>query len=141
MAILLRVNLPLRTPTSVMSVPAAAGLWRCASRFAGECISAGGGCDNAATRPDAFCDQGDASWSFAEASLGGTSHLRLPRILQRFTGNFHHVHHVNPRMPSYRLEEGPRADAGFRSASTLTLSTGLQALRLHATCFSASLSS
>jgi omega-6 fatty acid desaturase (delta-12 desaturase) len=54
----------------------------------------------------------DSSWSFAEASLGGTSHLRLPRLLQWFTGNigFHH------------------ADAGFRSASTLTLGTGLRAL-------------
>src|SRR5437868_6930441 len=56
MAILLHVNLPIRTPTSVMSVPAAAGLWRCANRFVGECISAGAGCDNAATRPDAVCD-------------------------------------------------------------------------------------
>jgi acyl-lipid omega-6 desaturase (Delta-12 desaturase) len=38
----------------------------------------------------------DASWSFAAASLGGTSYLRLPRLLQWFTGNigFHHVHHV-----------------------------------------------
>ena len=44
----------------------------------------------------------DVSWSFAEASLGGTSHLRLPRLLQWFTGNigFHHVHHVNPRIPN-----------------------------------------
>ena len=72
----------------------------------------------------------DASWSFAEASLGGTSHLRLPRLLQWFTGNigFHHVHHVNPRIPNYRLEECHNADAGFRSASTLTVRTGLQAL-------------
>jgi omega-6 fatty acid desaturase (delta-12 desaturase) len=72
----------------------------------------------------------DASWSFAEASLGGTSHLRLPRLLQWFTGNigFHHVHHVNPRIPNYRLEECHNADAGFRSASTLTLRTGLRAL-------------
>ena len=39
-----------------------------------------------------------------------------------------HVHHVNPRIPNYRLEECHNADAGFRSASTLTLRTGLQAL-------------
>jgi acyl-lipid omega-6 desaturase (Delta-12 desaturase) len=40
------------------------------------------------------------SWSFAAASLGGT-YLRLPRLLQWFTGNigFHHVHHVDPRIP------------------------------------------
>ena len=73
----------------------------------------------------------DASWSFAAASLGGTSYLRLPRLLQWFTGNigFHHVHHVNPRIPNYRLEECHNADAGFQSASTLTLRTALRALR------------
>jgi len=75
----------------------------------------------------------DASWSFAAASLGGTSYLRLPRLLQWFTGNigFHHVHHVNPRIPNYRLEECHNADAGFQLASTLTLRTALQASALH----------
>ena len=72
----------------------------------------------------------DASWSFAEAALGGASYLRLPRLLQWFTGNigFHHVHHVNPRVPNYRLEECHNGDAAFQSASTLTLRTALQAL-------------
>jgi len=73
----------------------------------------------------------DASWSFAAASLGGTSYLRLPRLLQWFTGNigFHHVHHVDPRIPNYRLEECHKANVGFQLASTLTLRTALQALR------------
>ena len=73
----------------------------------------------------------DASCSFAAACLGGASYLRLPRFLQWFTGNigFHHVHHVYPRIPNYRLEECHNADAGFQSASTLTLRTALQALR------------
>jgi omega-6 fatty acid desaturase (delta-12 desaturase) len=73
----------------------------------------------------------DASWSFAGASLGGASYLRLPRLLQWFTGNigFHHVHHIDPRIPNYRLEECHNADAGFQSASTLTLHTALRALR------------
>ena len=73
----------------------------------------------------------DTSWSFAAACLGGASYLRLPRFLQWFTGNigFHHVHHVDSRIPNYRLEECHNADAGFQSASTLTLRTALQALR------------
>ena len=73
----------------------------------------------------------DASWSFAAASLGGTSHLHLPGVLQWFTGNigFHHVHHINPRIPNYRLEECHNADAGFQSAPTLTLRSALQAMR------------
>jgi acyl-lipid omega-6 desaturase (Delta-12 desaturase) len=71
----------------------------------------------------------DASWGFAAASLGGTSYLRLPRLLQWFTGNigFHHVHHVDPRIPNYRLEECHYADAGFQLVSTLTLRTALLA--------------
>ena len=49
----------------------------------------------------------DAEWSLAAAALRGSSHLRLPRILQWFSGNigFHHAHHLNPRIPNYRLEE------------------------------------
>jgi omega-6 fatty acid desaturase (delta-12 desaturase) len=73
----------------------------------------------------------DGSWNLAAASHRGTSYLRLPRLLQWFTGNigFHHVHHVNPRIPNYRLEECHNADARFQAVSTLTLRTALQALR------------
>jgi acyl-lipid omega-6 desaturase (Delta-12 desaturase) len=38
------------------------------------------------------------------------------------------VHHVDPRIPNYRLEECHNAEYGFQSASTLTLHTALQAL-------------
>lgn len=46
-------------------------------------------------------------WNATDASLRGSSYLRLPRILQWFTGNigFHHLHHLNPRVPNYRLQE------------------------------------
>jgi acyl-lipid omega-6 desaturase (Delta-12 desaturase) len=73
----------------------------------------------------------DDGWDFAAASLGGTSYLRLPRILQWFTGNigFHHVHHVNPRIPNYRLEACHNANAELHSAPMLTLREALWALR------------
>lgn len=73
----------------------------------------------------------DGSWNFSAASLRGTSHLHLPRILQWFTGNigFHHVHHVNPRIPNYRLEECHNANVGLQSAPKLTLWAALRALR------------
>lgn len=73
----------------------------------------------------------DDRWDFAAASLSGTSYLRLPRILQWFTGNigFHHVHHVNPRIPNYCLEACHNANVGLQSAPTLTLRDGLRALR------------
>ncbi len=63
-------------------------------------------------------------WSQSGASLLGSSHLRLPRILQWFSGNigFHHIHHLMPRVPNYRLEECHRACAALAPAvASLTL--------------------
>jgi omega-6 fatty acid desaturase (delta-12 desaturase) len=73
----------------------------------------------------------DANWTFAEAALRGSSHLQLPRILQWFTGNigFHHVHHLNPRIPNYRLEDCHRTIGGLQSAPMLTLRTAITTLR------------
>jgi len=73
----------------------------------------------------------EGRWDLGVAALHSTSHLHLPRILQWFTGNigFHHVHHVNPRIPNYRLEECHNADGGFHSAPRLTLRTALHGLR------------
>lgn len=72
----------------------------------------------------------DADWNFTTASLRSTSYLQLPRIFQWFTGNigFHHVHHINPRVPNYRLKECHKADAGFQAAAPLTFRTALQGL-------------
>jgi omega-6 fatty acid desaturase (delta-12 desaturase) len=73
----------------------------------------------------------EGSWNFTTASLRSTSHLHLPRILQWFTGNigFHHVHHVNPRIPNYRLEECHKGNAGLQLAPRLTLRAALVAMR------------
>jgi acyl-lipid omega-6 desaturase (Delta-12 desaturase) len=73
----------------------------------------------------------DQEWSFANAALAGSSHLRLPRVLQWFSGNigFHHVHHLNPRIPNYRLEECHNALPGLQVAPMLTLRSALGTLR------------
>lgn len=73
----------------------------------------------------------EGSWNFNAAALGSTSYLRLPRILQWFTGNigFHHVHHINPRIPNYRLEACHEANDGLHAAPQLTLGAALRALR------------
>lgn len=70
-----------------------------------------------------------ADWSATGAALQGSSHLKLPRVLQWFSGNigFHHIHHLMPRVPNYRLEECHRKCEGIVPATpSLTL---LQALR------------
>ncbi|MGD0109569.1 MAG: fatty acid desaturase [Rhodopila sp.] len=68
-------------------------------------------------------------WTAAGAALHGSSWLKLPRILQWFTGNigFHHVHHLMPRVPNYRLQAAHRADPAF--AAHVTGLTLWQALR------------
>ena len=73
----------------------------------------------------------EANWDFAEAALRGSSYLRLPRILQWFTGNigFHHIHHLNPRIPNYRLEDCHGALEGVQAAPVLTLRTAITTLR------------
>ena len=45
-------------------------------------------------------------WDYAEAAIRGSSYLKLPRVLQWFTGNIglHHVHHLSPRIPNYALQ-------------------------------------
>jgi omega-6 fatty acid desaturase (delta-12 desaturase) len=67
-------------------------------------------------------------WRFGDAALQGSSYLKLPRLLQWFTGNigFHNVHHLSPRVPNYRLESCYRANPEFQADATLTL---LQAWR------------
>ncbi len=60
-----------------------------------------------------------ADWTPAGAALLGSSYLHLPRVLQWFSGNigFHHMHHLLPRVPNYRLEACHRACAGMAPAA------------------------
>ncbi len=48
----------------------------------------------------------DERWTFASVGLEGSSYLRLGRTLRWFTADIglHHVHHLNSRIPNYRLE-------------------------------------
>jgi acyl-lipid omega-6 desaturase (Delta-12 desaturase) len=44
-------------------------------------------------------------WDFFRSAFEGSSYYRLPRVLQWFTGNigFHHIHHLESRIPNYNL--------------------------------------
>jgi acyl-lipid omega-6 desaturase (Delta-12 desaturase) len=63
-----------------------------------------------------------AEWNATDAALRGSSYLRLPRVLQWFTGNigFHHLHHLNPRIPNYRLEDCHKTIPRLNQVKTLT---------------------
>jgi acyl-lipid omega-6 desaturase (Delta-12 desaturase) len=70
-------------------------------------------------------------WNFVAASVQGSSYLKLPRSLQWITGNigFHHVHHLNPRIPNYRLQACHDANPVLQTAPVLTLWSGLRSVR------------
>ena len=44
-------------------------------------------------------------WDAHQAAVSGSSYYDLPRIVHWFTGNigYHHIHHLAPRIPNYRL--------------------------------------
>jgi omega-6 fatty acid desaturase (delta-12 desaturase) len=73
-----------------------------------------------------------SEWSYADAALRGSSHLKLPKVLQFFTGNIglHHVHHLSPRIPNYNLQRAHDENPFLHDAPTLSLWDGLRAIRL-----------
>ena len=71
-----------------------------------------------------------ADWRYDQAAVHGTSYLKLPRVLQWFSGNIglHHVHHLRPGIPNYRLQachDGCQAVTG--EVTVLTLREALRA--------------
>ena len=80
---------------------------------------------------DTYWETG-GDWSYADAALRGSSHLRLPTVLRFFTGNIglHHVHHLSTRIPNYNLQRAHDANPIFHGVPTLSLWDGLRAVRL-----------
>lgn len=80
---------------------------------------------------DTYWSNGE-EWSFEDAALRGSSYLRLPRVLQWFTGNigFHHIHHLSPRIPNYRLEQVHNESPDGWQATVLTIRSSLKSIPL-----------
>jgi acyl-lipid omega-6 desaturase (Delta-12 desaturase) len=57
-----------------------------------------------------------ADWEFFNAGMDGSSFYKLPKVLQWFTGNigFHHIHHLSPKIPNYKLEECHNDNPAFQ---------------------------
>lgn len=73
-----------------------------------------------------------SSWDYKTAAIEGSSFLKLPAILQWFTGNigFHHLHHLSPRIPNYNLEKCQNENDMFQEVKPITLFDTFKALRL-----------
>ena len=71
-------------------------------------------------------------WDPLKAALEGSSYYKLPKVLQWFTGSIglHHIHHVQPRIPLYNLQECQDTIPTFQGVPALTIRRSLDSLRL-----------
>src|SRR6185437_12904888 len=76
--------------------------------------------------------QSPGDWSYVDAALRGSSYLKLPKLLQFFTGNIglHHVHHLNARIPNYNLQGAHDANTIFAGIPTVSIRDGVRAVKL-----------
>ena len=76
--------------------------------------------------------QGHDDWRYEQAALEGSSYLKLPRVLQFFTGNigFHHVHHLSVGIPNYNLQDAHESTERLQAVPELTLREAVRATRL-----------
>ena len=74
-----------------------------------------------------------AEWDPARAALEGSSYYQLPRVLEWFTGSigYHHLHHLRPRIPNYRLRACAARMPVVSEAEPLTLRRSLKSVFLH----------
>jgi len=71
-------------------------------------------------------------WDPLKAAMKGSSYYRLPTVLRWFSSNigYHHVHHLNPRIPNYRLKRCYDAIPALQAKKPITIRQSLAAIRL-----------
>lgn len=76
--------------------------------------------------------QQHGEWDYATAAIRGSSYLKLPAVLQWFTGSIglHHVHHLGPRIPNYALQGCHDENPLFHEVTVITLAQSVRTLRL-----------
>lgn len=74
----------------------------------------------------------DEHWNHFHAAIAGSSYLELPWPLRWVTANigYHHIHHLDSRVPHYALPSCHEAHVELRNAPRLTLWEGLRCSRL-----------
>lgn len=74
----------------------------------------------------------EGEWDYTRAALEGSSYYALPPVLAWFTGyiGYHHIHHLSPRVPSYRLVACHRETRLFAGVRHISLRDGFACARL-----------
>lgn len=80
--------------------------------------------------------QRNEDWTAKNSALMGSSYYKLPKIFQWFTGSIglHHIHHLCPSIPNYKLQECMDARPELETINTLTFRDSLKCLRLKLWC-------
>jgi omega-6 fatty acid desaturase (delta-12 desaturase) len=70
----------------------------------------------------------DPQWDYRAAAVEGSSYYHLPAPLRWLTANigFHHLHHLDSRIPNYRLPKIYRNHPALRKADRLSLWSSLR---------------
>jgi omega-6 fatty acid desaturase (delta-12 desaturase) len=78
----------------------------------------------------------DGSWMPQDAALSGSSYYDLPGVLPWITANIgiHHVHHLNSRIPFYRLPQVLEDHPELKNVGRLTVLESLRGVRLSLWC-------
>lgn len=81
--------------------------------------------------PDAYWKRED-EWEPWRASMEGATYYELPTVLRWLTANIglHHIHHLDSRIPNYRLYECFKDHPEFNNPPRLTLRKSLVSLHL-----------
>jgi omega-6 fatty acid desaturase (delta-12 desaturase) len=64
-----------------------------------------------------------AGWTYEKAALESSSYMKTSRVMAWFTGNigYHHIHHLNSKIPFYRLPEVLREMPELQTRKTTSL--------------------
>ncbi|MBO0858222.1 MAG: fatty acid desaturase [Chloracidobacterium sp.] len=73
-----------------------------------------------------------SEWDYATSALLGSSYYKMPRVLQWFSGNigFHHIHHLSPKIPNYKLQRCHEENPLFQESTVLGLRSSLKSASL-----------
>lgn len=72
----------------------------------------------------------DSDWDYVTAALKGGSFYKLPGIMRWFSGSigYHHVHHLNARIPNYNLDRCQKNIDVLKQAKTIGVFASLKSL-------------
>ena len=72
----------------------------------------------------------ESAWDYVAAGIRGSSYYALPKVLQWLTGNIglHHIHHLNSRIPNYRLQQALDENPELQRVTCLTLGQSLRCI-------------